>query len=160
MNVKGYICLVTIGLRYQKKEKQASDQLFRYGFDFSCQELLWNAVSQMPQGFPNDETCRSLSNYKDGKYFLHFRKCYVGKWLLEQANPDKYLKKKKKIIGYEKVDGVCKEKGWGGSMVQGSCLWGKGGVNWKCSFQGRPTNGNMGNNASTLRLKGKGEKST
>jgi hypothetical protein len=78
----------------------------------------------------------------------------------EQANPDKYLKKKKKIIGYEKVDGVCKEKGWGGSMVQGSCLWGKGGVNWKCSFQGRPTNGNMGNNASTLRLKGKGEKST
>ena len=114
----------------------------------------------MPQGFPNDETCRSLSNYKDGKYFLHFRKCYVGKWLLEQANPDKYLKKKKKIIGYEKVDGVCKEKGWGDSMVQGSCLWGKGGVNWKCSFQGRPTNGNMGNNASTLRLKGKGEKST
>jgi hypothetical protein len=45
-------------------------------------------------------------------------------------------------------------------MVQGSCLWGKGGVNLKCSFQGRPTNGNMGNNASTLRLKGKGEKST
>lgn len=122
MNEKGYICLVTIGLRYQKKEKQASDQLFRYGFDFSCQELLWNAVSQMPQGFPNDETCRSLSNYKDGKYFLHFRKCYVGKWLLEQANPDKYLKKKKKIIGYEKVDGVCKEKGWGGG------LWYRGAV--------------------------------
>ena len=37
---------------------------------------------------------------------------------------------------------------------------GKGGVNWKCSFQGWPTNGNMGDNASKLRLKGMGEKST
>jgi hypothetical protein len=45
-------------------------------------------------------------------------------------------------------------------MVEGRCLWGKGGINLKCSFRGQPVNGSIGNAAITLDLKGKGGKST
>ena len=114
----------------------------------------------MPRGIPNGETCRYSSNYKDGKYLLHFTKAKLENGCWNKQIPDKQLKKGNgEIIGHEKLGGVYQEKGRARSMVEGRRLWGNGGVNWKCSFQGQPVNGSIGN-AITLDLKGKGEKST
>ena len=92
-------------------------------------------LKQMPKGIPNGETCWSLSKYKDGKYLLHFPKAKLENGCWNKQIPDKYLKKENgEIIGYEKLGGVYQEKAR--SMVEGRCLWGKGIINWKCSFRG------------------------
>ena len=89
----------------------------------------------MPKGTPNGETCWSLSKYKDDKYLLHFPKAKLENGCWNKQIPDKYLKKENgEIIGYEKLGGVYQEKAR--SMVEGRCLWGKGIINWKCSFRG------------------------
>jgi hypothetical protein len=109
----------------------------------------------MPKGIPNGESCRSLSNYQDGKYLLHARNATLENGCWNNTIANKFLVVQKgEIIGYERVDGVNKEIGRQGSMVQGRCLWGSGGRNWKCSFKGKPIDGNMGN-ASALGRKGK-----
>ena len=160
-----------IGLWNQKKEKQASDQSFRCSLTFvKGNEFLlrsWSLVSvhisaysdvlEMPKG----EKCQSLSKYKDGVYSLHFKRAKLVNGCWNKTIPDKYLKKENgEVIAYEKLGNAFQEKGRAQSMVDGRCLWGKGSINWKCSFQGQPVNGNIGNAATTLDLKGKGEKST
>jgi hypothetical protein len=101
-----------------------------------------------------------LSSYKDGKYLLHYPKAKLENGCWNKQIPDKYLEKKNgEIIGYKKLGSVYKEKGRAASIKEGRYLWGKGGTNWKCSFQGQPVNGSMGN-ASTLSLEDKGEKAT
>ena len=58
------------------------------------------------------------------------------KMVANKQIPDKYLKKENgEIIGYEKLGGVYQEKEMARSMVEGRCLWGKGIINWKCSFR-------------------------
>jgi hypothetical protein len=155
-----------IGLWNQKKEKQASDQPFRCSLTFvkgneflvrSCSLVSVKNVLEMPKG----EKCLSLSKYKDGVYSLHFKRAKLVNGCWNKTIPDKYLKKENgEVIAYEKLGNAFQEKGRAQSMVDGRCLWGKGSINWKCSFQGQPVNGNIGNAATTLDLKGKGEKST
>ena len=114
----------------------------------------------MPKGIPNGETCRYLSNYKDGKYLLHFTKAKLENGCWNKQIPDKQLKKGNgEIIGHEKLGGVYQEKGRARYMAEVRCLRGKGSINWKCSFRGWQVNGSIGN-AFTLDLKSKSEKST